>query len=789
MAEKGPLKISVKSLKSSGLSLEDVEMAIGRVAIEEEWEPMGPTPMPKIATLREWDMRLLNRYKPFYMPFCDLCCLCTYGKCDLSGGRRGACGIDIAAQQGRMVLLTWVIGAAAHTSHARHLLDHLIEKYGEDWPIDLGKEIHVEMPVTRLVTGIKPRTLGDLAYTLNYVEEQIIQTLSAAHTGQEGSYLDFESKNLHVGMLDHVGMEVADVAQVVTYGFPKGDPDAPLTEIGMGIADLTKPIIFCIGHNVSSGVEIVDFMRRYGFGRPGEQIEVLGLCCTALDITRYDNQAKIVGPISHQLRFIRSGAADVLVISEQCIHTMVVKEAQRTKTPVIAASDKACYGLPDMTDKPVEEIVDTLVSGRQPGVLILDMEKVGAVAVLTAQKMAPVRKKFKTLPDDKNKNELAEHCINCGECRRICPIDLPIDEAVFAAKHGNFDKLTELYDKCLGCTSCESECPTDIPIHSLMVSAAESKVKTERHKIRIGRGPILDTEIREVGSPIVLGEIPGVIAYVGCANYPEGGRDVTIMAEEFLKRRYIVTASGCSAMSIALYRNEEGKSLYEEYKGYFDAGGLVNVGSCVANPHISGAAIKIASLFGKRKLRANYEEIADYVLNRVGACGVVWGAMSQKAASIASGYNRLGIPVILGPQGAKYRRLYLGRKEDRGCFEVFDARTGDKNWIGPAPEHLIYVAETREEAMVMTAKLCIRPNDTTKGRMIKLTHYTDLYKKFYGKLPEDLHLFVRTEADVPITIKGEIMEYLKDGGWKPWEVPTIDPTLLERLVRVKKKEE
>ena len=69
----------------SGLS--NVRISIGEIVEEwkeKEWEPMGPHPMPTIATLRDWDFKLLNRYKPFYVPFCDMCCLCTYGKCDLT---------------------------------------------------------------------------------------------------------------------------------------------------------------------------------------------------------------------------------------------------------------------------------------------------------------------------------------------------------------------------------------------------------------------------------------------------------------------------------------------------------------------------------------------------------------------------------------------------------------------------------------------------------------------------------------------------------------------------------
>ncbi|MHA1527172.1 MAG: CO dehydrogenase/acetyl-CoA synthase complex subunit alpha, partial [Promethearchaeota archaeon] len=127
------------------------------------------------------------------------------------------------------------------------------------------------------------------------------------------------------------------------------------------------------------------------------------------------------------------------------------------------------------------------------------------------------------------------------------------------------------------------------------------------------------------------------------------------MAEEFLVRNYIVVVSGCAAMDIGLVKDEEGKTLYDRFPGDFDRGGLINVGSCVSNPHITGAAIKVANIFARRPLRGNFEEIADYVLNRVGAVGVAWGAMSQKAASIASMANSVGVPAVVGPHSAEYR--------------------------------------------------------------------------------------------------------------------------------------
>ncbi|MFH0897207.1 MAG: CO dehydrogenase/acetyl-CoA synthase complex subunit alpha [Candidatus Bathyarchaeota archaeon] len=779
---KKALNLKVKELTTDFGVLKDLEISFGRIYEEKKWaEPLGSTPFPSSIQLRNWDHTLLARYKPFYMPFCDLCCLCTMGKCDLTAGKRGACGIDMAGQQSRTVLLTACIGASTHAAHARHLVEYLIEKYGRQKEIDVGgTDIDLEAPITRLVCGVKPRTLGDFEDVLDYIECQLVSLLAATHTGQEGSYLDFESKVFHAGMLDHLALEVADIVQVSSFDFPKADPEAPLAEVGFGVIDTTKPVILVIGHNVPPAVNIMDYLNDQKlFGK----VEVGGICCTALDTTRYNRNAKIVGPISWQLRFIRSGVPDVVVVDEQCVRTDALNEAQEVHTPFIATSDKITLGLPDRTDDTADSIVADLVSGKTPGVLILNPELVGEVAVKTAMAVAPKRRKFSVLPSVEEITEMAKKCRQCDDCRRACPQDSKIVEAVLQARNGDMSKLAALYEACIGCAKCEGACPEGLPLHSFIVKAAEKKMKDEKFNLRVGRGAIQDTEIRSVGAPIVLGEIPGVIAFVGCANYPNGGGEVAEMAKEFAERRYIITASGCSAMSIGMYRNEEGKTLYEVYPGSFDAGGLLNVGSCVANSHIAGAAIKIASIFAKRNLRGNYEEIADYILNRVGAVGVAWGAYSQKAASIASGCWRLGIPVIVGPHGFKYRRMLLGRKDHDEDWYVNDARTGEKVYVGPVPEHLFYAAETKEECMVMIAKLCMRANDTAKGRAIKLVNYIDLHRRLLGIFPDDVYLFIRTRADVPITMKDEILKVLEANNWTEKIIP--DPTLLLRMVRAR----
>ena len=689
--------------------------------------------------------------------------------------------MNMAAQQSRIVLLACCIGAATHTAHARHLVHHLIEKYGEDFPLDVGGlNIDIEAPVTRLVCGIRPKTLKDLEDAVEWAEEQVTHCLSATHTGQEGSNIDFESKAFHAGMADQVGMEIADLAQISVYNFPKADPEAPLIELGYGIADFKKPTILVIGHNVPSSVGIIDYMTKK---RLLNQVEVVGICCTAIDLTRYSTAAKIVGPISWQLRYIRSGLADLIVVDEQCIRADTLEEAQKVNVPVIASSPKNCLGLENSTDKPASELVSALVKGKVPGVLIFDPDKVGEVAVETAMAVAPKRNKFSIIPEIDEIIAAGKACTGCNECIRACPNNQPIPEAMKAAAKGDLKPFAAILEECVGCARCDSACPKDFPLHSFMVKAGEKNLWEEKFKMRAGRGAIQDVEIREVGGPIVLGEIPGVVALVGCANYPSGNKDVADIAEEFAKRRYIVLTSGCAAMSAAMTKDEDGKTIYEKYPGGFEAGGILNVGSCVSNPHIAGAAIKIASIFAKRSLRANYEEIADYIHNRVGAVGLAWGAMSQKAASIASGFWRLGIPVIVGPHGSKYRRMLLGRKDKEEDWYVYDARTGDKVYVGPAPEHLFTTAETKEEAMVMIAKLCMRPNDTTKGRSIKLTHYIDLHKRHYGVMPDDIHLFVRNKMDIPLTMKPEVLKILEEKNWTEKKIP--DPTLLKRMIRKK----
>ena len=266
---------------------------------------------------------------------------------------------------------------------------------------------------------------------------------------------------------------------------------------------------------------VIDYIEDEGLE---DNVEVCGICCAAIDITRYNQHAKVIGPISKQLKFIRSGVADVIVTDEQCIRTDVLEEAKKNQARVIATTDKMCLGLPNLTDEDADKIVAQLINNQIEGALILDPDKVGEVATKVAMQIADDRGMLKLMPDMDEIQEMAKECTECGWCTRVCPNSVPMMEAVMEAGKGDFSKMEQLYDNdvCYTCGRCEQECEREIPLMSMMAKIGENKLKEQRFNMRSGRGPIQDVEIRKVGAPIVLGDIPGVIAFVGCTNYPEG---------------------------------------------------------------------------------------------------------------------------------------------------------------------------------------------------------------------------------------------------------------------------
>jgi CO dehydrogenase/acetyl-CoA synthase alpha subunit len=674
------------------------------IRAEDNWEPIGHTPLPGMLELRNWDRRLLRTWKPFYVPVTDKCSLCNYGECDLSDAGRGVCGMDARAMQSRLTLRACCAGLAGTLAGARRVIDSLVDGKGRDLPIYLGEKVGIEAPHIRTVLGMKPAVLGDLEKTLHYIEDQLALLLASGNVGCEASIEDLESKAMHASMLAHVAMEAQELAACSGFAFPSSRADTDFVDVGWASVDKTKPIILVAGSDTVLAVYLVDYLRHSNLEG---KIEVAGVGPVAHDLVRYSPLAKIAGTLSGLAPLLRSGGADVVLGGGGNLLTDIAAETRAAGTAFIATDAAAAYGLEDRSAGDTEEILIALQQDK--ALLVSDPVKAASVAVEAALRLSASRGKA------------------ASQAQGLLP------------KSG---------------------------------------------KMRIGRGPVMDTEIRKVGAPLVLGTIPGVIAIVGGSNYPGSPDDIADIAEEFAKRKYVVALAGDSAIAAALKTDAEGKSIYERYPPDFDAGGVINIGSGASAAHISGAAIKIASIFAALPLRANYEIVADYILNRVGACGLAWGACGEDELALATGCNRLGIPVVVGPRCIKYGRLYLSKPGETD-WSVMDGRekrivdTGE-----PSPEHLINLLADKGSAVVALAKLCMRRNDTPQGRATKLTHYIGLHKQYFGKLPDDVHLFIRKASDIPIFFKKELQPHLNEVGWgeKPvLSLPTLVGTYPSRV--------
>ena len=185
-----------------------------------------------------------------------------------------------------------------------------------------------------------------------------------------------------------MGMEIADIAQIVGFNYPTSVPDTPLVEYGWATIDKTKPVILFIGHNPAASNSIIDYLRESNLY---DQVEFCGICCTAQEIARYSDRAKIVGPFSRQLFFVRSGIADVILADEQCVRTDLPIEASKAGSGLIATVDKAMYKLEDATEMDTEEIVKQMVENKKQ-FAILDSKKAAEVAVKVALAIAPQRR-------------------------------------------------------------------------------------------------------------------------------------------------------------------------------------------------------------------------------------------------------------------------------------------------------------------------------------------------------------------------------------------------------------
>jgi len=195
--------------------------------------------------------------------------------------------------------------------------------------------------------------------------------------------------------------------------------------------------------------------------------------------------------------------------------------------------------------------------------------------------------------------------------------------------------------------------------------------------------------------------------------------------------------------------------------------GLVNCGGCSADSHILASMFKFAQLGGGISIKANFDQPADYSLNRAPFAVIIWGAASDKMLAKAAGFARVGAPVVIGPSGFTFSRMLVGNKYHRPDWTMYDGLTGDTREVDPSPPHLIYPVETREEAVTMALKLCFTTCALRDPRLSTIDNYTEIHEKYFGQLPDDWTYYLRSPLELHVMKRMRFLKILRDEhGWE-----------------------
>ena len=730
------------------------------------------------ADIAEWDNVLLDRYYPLYTNLKTECNDCAQGPCAISQNEdKGLCGLDLAeAYQAKLSLQDACKGLATQLTVARDLFEFSLPRFGAKKAIDIGRSITYPTMNTSMLTGFYTQNLSDIGRALFYAESQLSELLLSAYFGNE-SVIEFEEKALHAGSLTFLAMELSESIKMCCFEFLNAGKHSATeysefppveTEVGMGAVDTTKPVVVFFGNNFLPAWFAVEYVKKEGVET---DVEICGVGAVGHDIPRFYKRGKVLTSGVKARKVLRAGIPDVIVVSELCSGFDVLTDAKRVDAKVIASGYTAIKGLEDRSEDSMENVLRNIIEKNLPGVRIANPEKAGELAVKLAEEIKKRGKRKNTylLSEAKLKKE-ALRCKLCDTCLEACPGRLAISNAMAAAKT-NLEPLADVYEDCMFCGKCERACPEGIRILDLTISAASMLgiIKEDKYLMRAGRGPMSELEWRDLTFGVILGgNGPGMVNIIGCGNHPGSEREVVDMTRYFLDRNYLVCVSGCVAADVAKYFDtEEQKFLFEQYIAAGVLKGLVNFGGCTAMSHVPSAIYRGALVGSAYTPKANWTQIADYLYARLPVVVIIWGAATETLYSVASGLVRSGIPVVVGPSGFKFKRYFLGDKDNRSKWWMYDGVTGERKEVEPCPVHMLVPVETKEEAIAMSAKLLHRPLALRDPRLASLEAENEAHKEFFGEYSDDWHLYVRSEQELHVMRRMELLKKLEvEHGWE-----------------------
>jgi len=394
-----PLGHSQVDISQIARGIQGIEDMLAEI-VEKDWSEnrwvqfdMRLTPFADAADIAEWDSALLYKYPPLYTKPQGVCSDCPLGPCHLEKGT-GRCGLTGEAFQAKLSLRVACRGCHSQMVASRELLNYALRVFGREAPVHGGGPLLYMgdlAPSLGILTGIYAQRLGDLDWALSYAEGQLHKLITASVSGM-GTAQDFEGMTFHAGSLLFLAMEVAEMVKVSCFGFTSAAGQKmedlidypPLTAWGgLGSVEAGKPVIAFVGDDFLPAYVVVKELKRRGLS---DKVEVGGIGAAGHDIMRFYDRGRLLGAMPMAAKLIRSGIADVVVVSSACLSVDIASHARKVGTRVILTTPLGSGGLRDRTDDPVADIARDLLGGEE-GALIRDAEKAGLVALEVSQNL------------------------------------------------------------------------------------------------------------------------------------------------------------------------------------------------------------------------------------------------------------------------------------------------------------------------------------------------------------------------------------------------------------------
>lgn len=771
IARVGPHEVDLSEVVRDPRGIEDIVTEIlEHDFVESRYAQFGAwlSILPDAADIGDWDRTLLERYPPLYTLSQEVCSDCDLGPCHLDKAQ-GKCGLTIDAFHGRLSLRKACRGCIGQMIATRRLLDQALKIWGETKPVSMGEVLTMSdaCPPVGTLSGIYVKNLKDLNRVLSYGEAQLAKLISASYSGT-GPAADFESMVMHAGSVLLMAMGVAEMIKVACFGFASAAnqkidelenfPPATLAG-GWGSIEPGKPVIAFVGDDFLPAWYAIEYLKQ---NDAVSKVELCGIGPAGDDVVRFYDKCRIVAPMVKAGKAIRNGVFDVVVASEGCIPLDLASETARVGSRFMWVGSHGIGSLIDRTDEPVDDIVSALVDGER-AVWVRDVEKAGEVAVKVAQKL---NRTGNCVLSDESAIGLAKKCKNdCDLCSMACPNSLPLSRAVRQLSDGKWDGFSEVEKGCYFCGKCEAACPAGVGLRDIIVATERKQADKDKFIMRAGRGPLPLTEVLQSAFSMVWGNAPGIVVIAGCGDAPRD--EIGWLAYELTRRNCIVFVAGCAGAEIARnYNDKKGKYIFEQYLASVEPRSLVNCGGCAAIS-LANNMYMYSRAAGGIPLYGGIPEVGEGSLYSTFAL-IIWGSLPDRMYAAAAAYARLGIRVVVGPaSGWTWGRYLPGNRYDRSKWWAYHGESGGKRETEPIPEHLIVPVETKEEALTMAARTFFSTSEMREGRAARLDLLIELYRIFYGQLPEDWHLLIRSHLDIPTRHRIRLIKTLREEhGWE-----------------------